>query len=55
FINGGEDPVSGRHLADEIEKLPIKNKKLIRWETIGHYPQWENPEESFKEIYEFLK
>lgn len=55
FINGGEDPVSGSHLADEIEKLPIKNKKLIRWESIGHYPQWENPEESFKEIYEFLK
>ncbi|MDF3819969.1 alpha/beta hydrolase [Leptospira sp. 96542] len=55
FINGGFDPVSGSHLADEIEKLPIKNKKLIRWEKIGHYPQWENANECFKEIYEFLK
>ncbi|TGL59355.1 alpha/beta hydrolase [Leptospira ognonensis] len=55
FINGGSDPVSGRHLITEIEKMPIKNGKIIKWEEIGHYPQWENPEACFKEIYDFLK
>lgn len=55
FINGGADPVSGSHLADEIESLPIKNKTLVRWSEIGHYPQWENPKECFQIIHEFLK
>jgi pimeloyl-ACP methyl ester carboxylesterase len=55
FINGGSDPVSGRHLIEEIEKLPLKNAKIVKWEEIGHYPQWENPEGTFKEIYAFLK
>jgi pimeloyl-ACP methyl ester carboxylesterase len=55
FINGGSDPVSGRHLIEEIEKMPLKNAKIVKWDTIGHYPQWENPEECFKEIYAFLK
>lgn len=55
FINGGCDPVSGAHLADEIEKLPIKHKTLVRWPEIGHYPQWENAKGSFELINEFLK
>ncbi len=55
FINGGSDPVSGRHLIEEIEKMPIKNAKIIKWDEIGHYPQWENPEECFQEIYNFFK
>ena len=55
FINGCSDPVSGRHLIEEIEKMPIKNAKFIKWTEIGHYPQWENPEGTFSEIYDFLK
>ncbi|TGN19056.1 alpha/beta fold hydrolase [Leptospira idonii] len=55
FINGESDPVSGKHLIEEVERLPIKNKKIVRWERIGHYPQWEAPKESFLEIYDFLK
>lgn len=55
MINGGSDPVSGSHLADAIEKMPIKNIKIVRWKEIGHYPQWENPTECFQEIYNFLK
>jgi pimeloyl-ACP methyl ester carboxylesterase len=55
FINGGSDPVSGRHLIQEIEKMPLKNKKIVKWDEIGHYPQWENPNECFAEILNFLK
>lgn len=55
FINGGSDPVSGKHLIEEIQKLPLKHAKIVKWENIGHYPQWENPLECFQEIYNFLK
>ncbi|MDZ4727695.1 MAG: alpha/beta hydrolase [Leptospira sp.] len=55
FINGESDPVSGKHLIEEIEKMPLKNAKIIRWKDIGHYPQWENPNVCFEEIVKFLK
>ncbi|GBF50619.1 hydrolase [Leptospira ryugenii] len=55
FINGESDPVSGKHLVDYLEKLKLKNARIIRWPEIGHYPQWENAKGSYEEIHKFFK
>jgi len=54
FINGLVDPVSGKHLIDEIEKLPLKNAKILKLENIGHYPHCEAPNECFTAMNDFL-
>ena len=44
FINGGYDPISGRHVADYYQQT-IPNPRVEVLETIGHYPQVEAPSE----------
>ena len=43
LINGPEDPVSGRHLADYYRQL-VKNSDVVSLDGIGHYPQIEAPD-----------
>jgi pimeloyl-ACP methyl ester carboxylesterase len=43
FINGPEDPVSGRHMAERYREL-VPNPDVVLLEGIGHYPQLEAPE-----------
>ena len=40
FINGPEDPVSGRHMAERYREL-VPNPDVVLLEGIGHYPQLE--------------
>ncbi|MFD0863568.1 alpha/beta fold hydrolase [Sungkyunkwania multivorans] len=52
MINGNQDPVSGKHLADEVRKLmPVI--KMVDLPTIGHYPQTEAPEKVLSHFFEF--
>jgi len=43
LVNGPEDPVSGRHLAQAFERL-VPNADVVYLEGIGHYPQVEDPD-----------
>lgn len=43
LINGGHDPVSGRHLAEFYENV-VTDPDVVLLENIGHYPQTEAPE-----------
>lgn len=52
FINGPEDPVSGRHMAEAYaERVPNANITYV--DGAGHYPQWENPKDTARAIREF--
>ena len=53
LINGALDPVSGKHLADHYEAV-IPNARIVRLDTIGHYPQWEAPDPVAQAVLEFL-
>lgn len=52
LIDGPEDPVSGRHLAEYYLKQ-VPNPDVIILEGVGHYPQTENPEGVLKYAFEF--
>lgn len=43
LINGTEDPVSGRHMAEHYEAL-VPDPRVLCLENIGHYPQVEAPD-----------
>ena len=43
LINGGFDPISGRHVADYYEEI-VAEPDVVVFEQIGHYPQTEAPE-----------
>jgi len=43
FVNGPEDPVSGRHMAERYREL-VPAADLVLLPGIGHYPQMEDPE-----------
>ena len=52
LINGGADPVSGKHLYDYyVEQLPHADAVLL--EDIGHYPHTEAPEPVLTAFYKF--
>lgn len=42
LIDGPEDPVSGRHLAEKYKSI-VPNADVVILENIGHYPQTESP------------
>ena len=52
FINGADDPVSGRHMADRYRAL-VPRPDVVILEGIGHYPQVEAPEEVLAAFTEF--
>lgn len=43
LINGSVDPVSGAHLVDRYRELITRDADAVALETIGHYPQVEDP------------
>ncbi|MBX3026563.1 alpha/beta hydrolase [bacterium] len=43
FVNGAEDPVSGRHMADRYREI-VPAPDVVLLEGIGHYPQLEAPQ-----------
>ena len=43
LIDGPEDPVSGRHLAERYREL-VTDADVVYLEGIGHYPQTEDPD-----------
>ena len=42
LINGPEDPVSGKHMAERYREL-VPNPDVVLLPGIGHYPQVEDP------------
>jgi pimeloyl-ACP methyl ester carboxylesterase len=52
FVNGPEDPVSGRHMAARWREL-VPRGELVLLEGIGHYPQVEDPERTLHALREF--
>lgn len=42
LINGPEDPISGRHMAERFREL-IPDPDIVFLDGIGHYPQIEDP------------
>lgn len=45
LINGSDDPVSGAHMAARYREL-VPNPDIVALAGIGHYPQWEAPQET---------
>lgn len=43
MINGPDDPVSGRHLADHMREVMPHVQLTVLPDGIGHYPQVEAP------------
>ena len=54
FINGPEDPVSGRHMAERYREL-VPNPDVVLLEGIGHYPQLEAPEAVLAALLEHIE
>ncbi len=52
LIDGGFDPISGKHMAMFYKEI-VPNADVIVLEEIGHYPQVEAPEEILHHYYEF--
>lgn len=44
LIDGGADPISGRHMAERYREL-VPRPDVTVLEGVGHYPQCEAPEE----------
>ena len=42
LVNGPEDPVSGKHMAERYREL-VPNPDVVLLSGIGHYPQVEDP------------
>jgi len=53
FINGLEDPVSGRHLLRRFRELVPEQTDIVELEGIGHFPHFEAPETVLKHYQEF--
>jgi len=52
LINGGADPISGKHMAARYQEL-IPMPDVITFEEIGHYPQTEAPDRLLKAYMKF--
>ncbi len=52
LIDGGADPISGKHLYDYY-KQQVPNADAVLFDTIGHYPQTEAPQEVASAFLEF--
>ncbi|WP_299245007.1 alpha/beta hydrolase [uncultured Aquimarina sp.] len=54
LIDGGVDPISGKHMAEFYKEI-VPNADVVILDTIGHYPQTEAPEEVLHHYTEFRK
>lgn len=53
LINGGADPVSGKHMYEHFREL-VPNAEAVCFEDVGHYPQTEAPDRVLAEAMVFL-
>ncbi len=53
FVNGTDDPVSGRHMAERYREL-VPNPDVVLLEGIGHYPQIEAPAQVLEAFLAFV-
>lgn len=54
LIDGSQDPISGRHLAERFEEL-VPDADVIHLSEVGHYPQTEAPEVVLRHYLEFVE
>ncbi|MDX1692479.1 MAG: alpha/beta hydrolase [Ketobacteraceae bacterium] len=54
LINGAADPVSGAHMVARYKEVVGPPLMIISLENIGHYPQWEAPEQVHEGYSRFL-
>ena len=54
LINGPDDPVSGKHMAERYREL-VPEADIVLLEGIGHYPQTEAPQQVLNAYLEFLR
>jgi pimeloyl-ACP methyl ester carboxylesterase len=52
LINGIEDPISGKHLADRFAEL-VPYADIVLLENCGHYPHVETPQEVLNAFFDF--
>lgn len=52
LINGGADPISGKHMVERYQDL-IPMADVVIFDDIGHYPQTEAPDRLLKHYLEF--
>ena len=52
LINGGFDPISGRHACEHYRTL-IPNPDAVMFEDIGHYPHTEAPAQVIEAFFDF--
>ena len=52
LINGGEDPISGKHAAQRYAEL-VPHADVVYLENSGHYPHVETPQEVLKAFFAF--
>ncbi len=53
FINGLDDPVSGKHLVERFREVVPQQTDIIELPNIGHYPQVEAAEKVLESYLEF--
>jgi pimeloyl-ACP methyl ester carboxylesterase len=53
LIDGGADPVSGRHMYDYF-KVMVPQAEAVCFPEIGHYPQTEAPGRLLEELLPFI-
>ncbi|MCL4162785.1 UNVERIFIED_CONTAM: hypothetical protein GTU68_038347 [Idotea baltica] len=53
LINGSQDPISGRHLAERYAEV-VEKPDVIHMKEAGHYPQTERPDLVLKHYLEFM-
>lgn len=53
LVDGGVDPISGRHMYDYFREL-VPGAEAVCFDDIGHYPQSEAPDRLLPEIWNFL-
>jgi pimeloyl-ACP methyl ester carboxylesterase len=54
FVNGPEDPVSGRHMADRWREI-VPDADVVLLDGIGHYPQVEDPAGTLRAFEAFVQ
>lgn len=54
LINGALDPVSGAHMVQRYKEVVGNPLMIISLANIGHYPQWEAPEQVNQAYRQFL-
>lgn len=54
LIDGGADPISGRHMVDYFRKM-VPRAEAVCFPDIGHYPQTEAPDKVLQEALPFLE